>query len=183
MANKSKTEENNNTSSSTKAKQSTKKIVEVSISNPPLATKNTHKVAKNNRDSDNFFDATLPLNDIPEKNIEQEIEQAKQHAIQEKEMLEKMKTIPDKSKRTYLSSVIACLVTVGICLILTLVFFFWLKWYPVGFVFALITIIASQAWIVFFKKLNAQTDDDFDLEDRKNEETLQQHLKDKENKK
>ena len=144
------------------------KQVEVTIKNPPLVAKNNNNTAKNNTESD-FFDATIPLDDAPERNIEQEIEEIKKKAILEKEILERTKDFSKNDNKTFISSLIACLVSVGICLALTLIFFLWLKWYGVGLGFAIITLVVSQVWIIFFKKNNKKYEH---LENEENTDTL-----------
>ncbi|MBQ7977093.1 MAG: hypothetical protein IJ301_00630 [Clostridia bacterium] len=151
--------------------------------NEPLANKNKHKDAKNcdipakNDDNVEFFDATADFESVPARDIHAEIEQAKKRAIQEKEMLDRVKKMPDNSRKTFTSCVIACLVSVGILLTLTIVFFLALRWYGVGLGFAVLTIVATQVWIAFFKKTNKRLDaiDPIDTD----EITLQAHLKEK----
>ena len=154
-------------------------------SNPPKA-KNKEKTMENaeissvtveqNREQEGFFDATAPIEGLKQKDMEQEIAKARSRAIQEREILDRLKNTPDTSKKTYISCVVSCLVSVGVLLVLTLVAFVFLKWYPVGIVLALITVVVSQVWIVFFKKLNKHTDEEFDIEDRQREQELQEHL-------
>lgn len=156
-------------------------------SNPPKA-KSKEKIKKDdeisnvlaeqNKESEQegFFDATAPIEGLKQKDMEQEIAKARSRAIQEREILDRIKNTPDTSKKTYISCVVSCLVSVGVLLVLTLVAFIFLKWYPVGIVLALITVVVSQVWIVFFKKLNKQTDEEFDIEDKQREQELQEHL-------
>ena len=101
-----------------------------------------------------FFDATIDDETTPTRNIEREIEQAKKRALQEHQILENYRNRPPKKDKTYTSCVIGSIVTVAILLALTLIFFLWLKWYGVGLGFAVLTIIASQVWIMFLKKMN-----------------------------
>ena len=156
-------------------------------SNPPKA-KNKEETMENNEiltmtaeqnnetEQEGFFDATAPIEGLKQKDMEQEIAKARSRAIQEREILDRIKNTPDTSKKTYISCVVSCLVSVGVLLVLTLVAFIFLKWYPVGIVLALITVVVSQVWIVFFKKLNKQTDEEFDIEDKQREQELQEHL-------
>ncbi len=125
-----------------------------------------------------FFDATIDDETTPTRNIEREIEQAKKRALQEHQILENYRNRPPKKDKTYTSCVIGSIVTVAILLALTLIFFLWLKWYGVGLGFAVLTIIASQVWIMFLKKINKKYDVLEKATDA-DEIALQQHLKEK----
>ena len=125
-----------------------------------------------------FIDATIDDETTPTRNIEREIEQAKKRALQEHQILENYRNQPPKKDKTYTSCVIGSIVTVAILLALTLIFFLWLKWYGVGLGFAVLTIIASQVWIMFLKKINKKYDVLEKATDA-DEIALQQHLKEK----
>ena len=125
-----------------------------------------------------FFDATLDDETTPARDIQKEIEQAKKRALQEHQILENYRNNPPKKDITYSSCAIGSIVTVAILLALTLVFFLWLKWYGVGLGFAVLTIIASQIWIMFLKKINKKYDALEKATDA-DEIALQEHLKEK----
>lgn len=150
--------------------------IEAVIFNDPLVKKKSKKDAKFSNipakfdDNVEFFDATADFEPTPKKDMQVEIERAKQRASQEKEILERVKNAPDNSRKTYTSCVIACLVSTGILLALTIVFFLALKWYGVGIGFAIITIAATQIWISFFKRMNKKIDDEESAEIVENEQ-------------
>lgn len=138
----------------------------------------TARVDYSQNDKVEFFDATIDDDSTPARDIEREIEQAKKRALQEHQILENYRNRPPKKDKTYSSCVIGSIVTVAILLALTLVFFLWLKWYGVGLGFAVLTIIASQIWIMFLKKINKKYDALEKATDA-DEIALQQHLKEK----
>ena len=157
--------------------------VEAVMFNEPLLSKNNKKVAKNsnnpaqNDDNVDFFDATIDFEPEQKTDIQTEIERARQRAIQEKEILERTKNAPDNSRKTFVSCVIACLVSTGILLALTIVFFLALRWYGVGLGFAIITIVVAQVWISFFKRMNKKLDIEEPIDN--DEIELQNKLKEK----
>ncbi len=163
-------------------------------SNPPKA-KNKEKTKENQtnltenkikksdiKQNEGFFDATAPLDDIKQKDMTREIEKVHNRAIKEHEILERIKNSPNNSKKTYVSLVSACFISVGLLLILTIIAFIFLKWYLTGVILAVITVVVSQVWVVFFKKTNKQTNDDFYIDDKQNEQTLQEYLATKDKK-
>ncbi len=125
-----------------------------------------------------FFDATIDYDDTPSRDIAREVEEAKNRALKEHKMLENYRNNPPKKDKTFSSSVIASIVSVAILLALTLVFFLWLKWYPVGLAFAIITIITIQVWISFLKRINKKYDALEGVSDQ-DEKDLQNHLREK----
>ena len=118
-------------------------------------TENKQENTKNNAE---IFDATVETPVISNPEFEREMEQIRKKAILERELLENTKHNPDNSKKAFTTSVAACLISVFFLLALTLVLFFWAKWYVVGIAFALITIIIIQVWISYFKRLNKKQD-------------------------
>ncbi len=108
---------------------------------------------ENESENNEIFDATIDTN-LSNKEFEREMENIRKKAIIEKQLLANTKNAQDNSRKTFVSSVIACLVSVGVLLALTLIFFFWAKWYGAGIGMAIVTIIVSQVWVSFFKKSN-----------------------------
>ena len=157
--------------------------VKVTSYNEPLM-KNSTKSQKTdtnppqNAQNVEFFDATIDDDTTPARDIQREVEEAKKRAIQEHNILESYRNNPPKKDKSYSSSVIASVVSVAILLALTLVFFLWLKWYPVGLVFAILTIIAIQIWISFLKRINKKYDVLEGVSDQ-DEIDLQNHLREK----
>ena len=127
-----------------------------------------------------FYDATQPETPERVRDIDAEIAEAKKKADSHRQALETLTQdeILKNKKKNYVVTVIASLGSVGILLILSIVFFIFLKWYGVGVGFAVLTLIVAQVWLHFFKKWNKVEHASLD-EDLQAEYELQMSLKEK----